>query len=156
MTLIFAILFIMAIVFTCVCFHLFIRLGDSEGRIALLEIKANYCEQSEKTLRESVDLQTKCIRDLNDIVKKTVENKEPTDPDTKALLAGWIVDEPELSKEQPRQIDVFRMQKLISSMNCKNITPLYSGQQSILYPWQQSELNQVLGPCGIREGRINK
>lgn len=121
MTLILAILFIMAIVFTCVCFHLFIRLGDSEGRITLLEVKTNYFEQSEKTLRESVDLQTKCIRDLNDIVKKSVENKEPTEPDTKALLAGWIADqlfpsELELPKEQLEQIDSFRMQNLMNSL----------------------------------------
>lgn len=156
MTFLLVYLFVMTFVFTCVCFHLSSKLDDANGRIALLEIKANYCEKSDKTLRESVDLQTKCIRDLNDIVKKSVKSKEPTEPDAKALLAGWIVEEPELSKEQPRQIDVFRMQKLISSLNCKNITPLYSGQQSILYPWQQSELNQVLGPCGIREGRINK
>lgn len=88
------------IVFTCVYFHLFIRLGDSEGRITLLEIKTNYCEQSEKTLRESVDIQTKCIRDLNSIVKKSVGNKESTEPDTKALLVGWIVEEPEPPKEQ--------------------------------------------------------
>lgn len=151
-----SVLLVMTIIFASVCLCLFTRINDANGRIALLEIKANYCEKSDKTLRESVDLQTKCIRDLNDIVKKSVKSKEPTEPDAKALLAGWIVEEPELSKEQPRQIDVFRMQKLISSLNCKNITPLYSGQQSILYPWQQSELNQVLGPCGIREGRINK
>ena len=144
MILVLSMLLITIIVFTCVCLHLFIRLGDAEGRIALLEIKANYCEQSEKTLRESVDLHTKCIRDLNDIVKKSVENKEPTDPDTKALLAGWIVEEPEPPKEeQPRPIDLFRMQKLISSLHLKNITPLY--------PWQQAELSQVLGPYGIRE-----
>ena len=131
------------IVFTCVCWHLFIRLGDAEGRITLLEVKANYCEQSEKTLRESVDLQTKCIRDLNDIVKKSVENKEPTEPDTKALLAGWIVEEPELPKKTPRPIDSFRIQKLISSLHCENITPIY--------PWSQAELYQILGPYGFRE-----
>ena len=148
MILVLSMLLIMIIVFTCVFLHLFIRLGDAEGRIALLEVKANYCEQSEKTLRESIDLQTKCIRDLNDIVKKSVENKESTEPDMKALLAGWIVEEPELSKEQPRQIDVFRMQKVINSLHLKNITPLY--------PWTQSELNQVLGPYGIREERMNE
>ena len=143
MTFVFVILFVMAFVFTCVCWHLFIRLGDAEGRITLLEIKANYCEKSEKTLRESVNLQTKCIRDLNDIVKKSVENKEPTEPDTKALLAGWIVEEPELPREQSRQIDSFRVRKLISSLHCKNITPIY--------PWSQAELYQILGPYGFRE-----
>ena len=143
MLLILLIWLITIIVFTCVCFHLFIRLGDSEGRIALLEVKANYCERSEKTLRESVDLQTKCIRDLNDIVKKSVGNKESTEPDTKALLAGWIVDEPEPPKKQPQQIDAFRMQKLISSLHCENITPIY--------PWSQAELSQILGPYGFRE-----
>jgi hypothetical protein len=138
------ILIIAIIAFACVCLHLYARLDDANGRIDLLEVKADYSEKSEKTLRKSVDLQTKCIRDLNDIVKKTVENKEPTEPDTKALLGGWNVDEPELPKEeQPRPIDIFRMQKLISSLHCKNITPLY--------PWQQAELNQVLGPYGIRE-----
>lgn len=150
------ILIIAIIAFTYVFLHLFIRLGDTEGRITLLEIKANYCEQSEKTLRESVDIQTKCIRDLNGIVKKSVESKEPAEPDTKALLGGWIVEEPEPPREQSRQIDSFRVRKFISSLYCGNRTPLYSGQQSILYPWQQSELNQVLGPCGIREWRINK
>ena len=139
---------VLANVFLC----LFNRINDANGRIVLLETKANYFEKSEKTLRESVDLQTKCIRDLNDIVKKSVENKEPTEPDTKALLAGWIVEEPELPKEQPRQIDIFRMQEVINSLQCKNITPLYSCQQSVLYPWQQAELYQVLGPYGIREG----
>ena len=143
MLLILLIWLITIIVFTCVCFHLFIRLGDSEERIALLEVKANYCEQSEKTLRESVDLQTKCIRDLNDIVKKSVGNKEPTDPDTKALLAGWIVDEPEFPKKTPRPIDSFRVRKLISSLHCENITPIY--------PWSQAELYQILGPYGFRE-----
>ena len=143
MNLILAILFVMAIVFTCVCFHLFIRLGDSEGRITLLEVKADYCEQSEKTLRESVDLQTKCIRDLNDIVKKSVESNEPTEPDTKALLAGWIVEEPEPPKKQPQQIDRFRMSKLVNCLHYKNITPIY--------PWSQAELSQILGPYGIRE-----
>lgn len=143
MTFILAILFVMAFVFTCVFLHLFIILGDAEGRITLLETKAKYSEQSEKTLRESVDLQTKCIRDLNDIVKKSVEDKEPTEPDTKALLAGWIVEELESPKERSQQIDAFRMQKLISSLHYKNITPLY--------PWQQADLYQVLGPYGIRE-----
>ena len=136
-------LFIAIIVFTCVCLHLFIRLGDAEGRITLLEVKANYSEQSEKTLRESVDLQTKCIRDLNDIVKKSVGNKEPTEPDTKALLGGWIVEEPESSREQPQQIDRYRMSKLVNCLHYKNITPIY--------PWSQAELNQILGPYGIRE-----
>jgi hypothetical protein len=144
MNFVLVILFVIAFVFTCVCFRLFGKLNDAEGRITLLEVKANYCEQSEKTLRESVDLQTKCIRNLNDIVKKSVENKEPTEPDTKALLAGWIVEEPELPKEeQPRPIDIFRMQKIISSLHCKNIMPIY--------PRSQVELNQVLGPYGIRE-----
>ena len=155
MTFVLAILFVTVIVFACVCFHLFIRLGDAEGRIALLEVKANYSEKSEKTLRESVDIQTKCIRDLNDIVKKSVENKQPTEPDTKALLAGWIVEEQELPKEQPQQIDRFRMSKLVNSLHYRNISPniaaLYPCQQSVLYPWQQAELNQILGPYGIRE-----
>lgn len=139
-------LFVMTFVLACVCFSLSDlsdRLDYANGRIAILENKANYCEQSEKTLRESVDLQTKCIRDLNDIVKKSVENKEPTEPDAKALLGGWVVEEPELSSEQPRPIDAFRMQKIINSLHCKNITPIY--------PWTQSELNQILGPYGIRE-----
>ena len=70
MTVVFVILFVMAFVFTCVCFRLFGKFNDAEGRITLLEVKTNYCEKSEKTLRESVDIQTKCIRDLNDIVKK--------------------------------------------------------------------------------------
>lgn len=131
------ILLIAIIAFTCVCLHLSLRVDDANGRITLLEVKGNYLEKSEKTLRESVDLQTKCIRDLNDIVKKSVENNELMEPDTKALLGGWIVEEPELSRDQPRQIDAFRMQKLISSLNYKNITPLY--------PWRQSELNAVLG-----------
>ena len=143
MILVLSMLLITIIVFTCVCLHLSTKLHEANVRIELLEIKADYSEKSEKTLRESVDIQTKCIRDLNDIVKKSVENKEPTDPDTKALLAGWIVEEPELSSEQPRPIDVFRMQKLISSLHCKNITPIY--------PWSQAELNQVLGPYGFRE-----
>jgi len=138
MTFLLAILFVMTFVFTCVCFHLSSELHDANVRIELLEIKANYCEQSEKTLRKSVDLQTKCIRDLNDIMKKSVENKESTEPDMKALLAGWIVEEPELPKKQPRPIDAFRMQKLISSLR------------------QQAELNQVLGPYGIREERMNE
>ena len=145
MTFVFVILFIMAFVFTCVCWHLSMRLNDANGRIALLEVKANYSEQSEKTLRESVNLQMKCIRDLNDIVKKSVENKELMEPDTKALLAGWVVEEPELPKEQPRQIDAFMMQNLMNSLNYKNMW-------MTVYPWQQAELNQVLGPYGIREG----
>ena len=143
MILVLSMLLITIIVFACVFLHLFIRLGDAEGRITLLEVKANYCEQSAKTLRESVDLQTKCIRDLNDIVKKSVENKESIEPNTKALLGGWIVEEPEPPKKTPRPIDAFRMQKLISSLHCKNITPIY--------PWSQSELSQILGPYGIRE-----
>ena len=106
-------------------------------------IKADHSEKSEKTLLESVVIQTKCIRDLNDIVKKSVENKEPIEHNTEALLAGWDVEDPELPREQPRQIDAFRMQKLINSLNYKNITPSY--------PWWQAELYQVLGPCGIRE-----
>lgn len=142
MTFTLVILFIVAI-FTCVCLHLSAKLDDANGRITLLEVKANYCEQSEKTLRESVDLQTKCIRDLNDIIKKSVESNEPTEPDTKALLAGWIVEEPEPPKKQLQSIDTFRMQKLISSLHCKNITPIY--------PWSQAELSQILGPYGIRE-----
>lgn len=146
MILVLFMLFITIVVFASVCEHLSDKLDDANARIAILENEAKYYAQSEKTLRESVDLQTKCIRDLNDIVKKSVENKEPTEPDTKALLAGWIAEEPELPKEQPRQIDAFRMQKLISSLHLKNITPLY--------PWQQSELYQVLGPYGIREERM--
>ncbi len=141
-------LLIAIIVFTCVCLHLSAKLHEANVRIEILEIKANYCEQSEKTLRESVDLQTKCIRDLNDIVKKSVENKEPTEPDAKALLAGWIVEEPEMSSKQPRPIDAFRIQKLISGLHCKNITPLY--------PWQQFKLDQILGPYGIREEILNE
>lgn len=156
MTFTLLILFIMAVVFAFVCEHLSDKLDDANARklddanarIAILENKANYFEKSEKTLRESVDIQTKCIRDLNDIVRKSVENKDPTEPDTKVLLAGWIVEEPDLPKEQPQQIDRFRMQKLISSLHCKNITPLY--------PWQQSDLYQVLGPYGIREERMNQ
>ena len=148
MTFLLAILFVTTFVFTCVCFHLSSELHDANVRIELLEIKANYCEQSEKTLRKSVDLQTKCIRDLNDIMKKSVENKEPTEPDTKALLAGWVIEEPESSSEQPRQIDAFRMQNLINSLNYRNITPLY--------PWQQFKLDKVLWPYGIREERMNE
>jgi len=78
MTLILAIWLIMVVVFASVCLCLFNRINDANGRIALLEVKANYSERSEKTLRESVDLQTKCIRDLNDIVKKSVK-KQRTD-----------------------------------------------------------------------------
>lgn len=148
MNVILFILIIAIIAFACVCLHLYARLGDANVRIEILEVKANYSEQSEKTLRESVDLQTKCIRDLNDIVKKSVENKEPTEPDTKALLGGWVVEEPESPSEQPRPIDIFRMQKLISALHCKNIMPLY--------PRSQIELNQVLGPYGIREERMNE
>lgn len=148
MIVVFVILFVIAFVFTCVCEHLSDKLDDANARIVILEVKANYCEQSEKTLRESIDLQTKCIRDLNAIVKKSVENKEPTEPDTKALLGGWVVDEPELPKKTPRPIDAFRMQKLISSLHCKNITPIY--------PWPQADLYQVLGPYGIREERMNQ
>lgn len=138
-----AMLFIMIVAFASVYLRLFYRLNDANERITLLEVKANYCEKSEKTLRESVYLQTKCIRDLNDIVKKSVGNKEPTEPDTKALLGGWIVEEPEPPKKQPQPIDVFRMQKLIYSLNYRNITPLY--------PWTQEQLSLVLGPYGIRE-----
>lgn len=152
MILVLSMLLITIIVFTCVCLHLFIRLGDSEGRITLLEVKANYCEQSEKTLRESVDLQTKCIRDLNDIVKKSVGNNESTEPDTKALLAGWIVEEPELQKKTPRQINAFMMQNLINGLNYRNISPNIAA----LYPWQQFELDRVLGTYGIREEKINE
>ena len=148
MILVLSMLLITIIVFTCVCLHLFIRLGDSEGRITLLEVKANYSEQSEKTLRESVDLHTKCIRDLNDIVKKSVENKEPTKPDTKALLAGWTVEEPELPRKQQQQIDRYRMSKLVNILYYKNATPIY--------PWSQAELNQILGPYGIREEIMNE
>lgn len=151
MTVVFVILFVIAIVFAFVCLRLSAKLDDANVRITLLEIKANYCEQSEKTLRESVDLQTKCIRDLNDIVKKSVENKEPTEPDTKALLGGWIVEEPEPPKKQPQQIDAFRMQSIINSLNYRNITPNISNIAA-LYPWQQADLNRVLGPYGIREG----
>ena len=145
MTFVFVILFIIAFVSACVCVHFSEKLDDAVGRIILLEVKADYSEKSEKTLRESVDLQTKCIRDLNDIVKKSVENKEQTEPDTKALLGGWVVEEPELSSEQQRQIDSFRVRKLISSLHCENIPPLY--YRLLL----QSELNQLLGPYGIRE-----
>jgi len=143
MTFVLLILFAIVFVFTCICVHFSEKLDDAVERIALLEVKADYSEKSEKTLRESVDLQTKCIRDLNSIVKKSVESKEATEPDTKALLAGWGVEEPELSRKQPQSIDTFRMQKLISSLHCKNITPLY--------PWQQADLYQVLGPYGIRD-----
>jgi len=143
MTFVLLILFAIVFVFTCICVHFSEKLDDAVERIALLEVKADYSEKSEKTLRESVDLQTKCIRDLNSIVKKSVESKESTEPDTKALLGGWIVEEPELPKKQPQPIDTFRMQKLISSLHCKNITPLY--------PWQQADLYQVLGPYGFRE-----
>ena len=150
MILVLSMLLITIIVFTCVFLHLFIRLGDAEGCITLLEVKANYFEQSEKTLRESVDLQTKCIRNLNDIVKKSVGNKEPVEPDTKALLGGWIAEEPEPPKKQPQQIDTFRMLKLISSLNN------YKNNRAALYPWSQAELSQVLGPYGIREERMNE
>lgn len=143
MTFVLSILFIMVVILACVCLRLSAKLDNAIGYIVLLETKAKYFEQSEKTLRESVDLQTKCIRDLNDIVKKSVESKESTEPDTKALLGGWIVEEPELPKEQLEQIDSFRMQKLISMLHCKNITPIY--------PWSQAELSQILGPYGIRE-----
>ena len=150
MTVVFVILFIIAFVSACVCVHFSEKLDDAVGRIALLEVKANYFEQSEKTLRESVDLQTKCIRNLNDIVKKSVENKKQTEPDTKALLAGWIVEEPEPPKKQPQQIDTFRMLKFISSLNN------YKNNWAALYPWSQAELSQVLGPYGIREERMNE
>lgn len=140
------ILFITAIVSACICLQFSAELNDANGRIDLLEVKANYCEESEKTLRESVDLQTKCIRDLNNIIKKYVENKEPTEPDTKALLGGWVVEEPELPKKQPQQIDRFRMSKLVNCLHYNNIIPLD--------PWTQEELNQVLGPYGIREERM--
>lgn len=151
MILVLSMLLITIVVFASVYLCLFNRLNDANVRIEILEVKANYSEKSEKTLRESVDLQTKCIRDLNDIVKKSVENKEPTEPDTKALLAGWNVEEPELpKKEQPRPIDVFRMQKLINSLNYRNVSPNIAA----LYPWQQADLYQVLGPYGIREERM--
>ena len=128
----------MAFVFACVCLRLSSKLDNAIGHIVLLETKAKYSEQSEKILRESVNIQTKCIRDLNDIIKKSVENKEPTEPDTKALLAGWIVEEPELLKKTPRPIDTFRIQKLINSLNYKNITPLYPWQQSV-FDWHTKE-----------------
>ena len=143
MTFLFVVLFIIAFVSACVCVQFSEKLDDAVGRIILLEVKADYSEKSEKTLRESVDLQTKCIRDLNSIVRKSVEDNESTEPDTKALLGGWIVEEPELSSEQPRPIDIFRMQKLISMLHCKNIMPIY--------PRSQVELSQILGPYGIRE-----
>lgn len=146
MILVLSMLLITIIVFASVCLHLSAKLHEANVRIEILEVKATYSERSEKTLRESVNLQTKCIRDLNDIVKKSVENKDPTEPDTKVLLAGWIVEEPELPREQSLKIDGFRMLKLIDSLHYKNITPLY--------PWQQADLYQVLGPYGIREERM--
>ena len=148
MTFLLSMLLITIIVFASVCLCLFSRINDANARIAILENETNYYEQSEKTLRESVDIQTKCIRDLNDIVKKSVENNEATEPDTKALLAGWIVEELESSSEQLRPIDVFRMQKVINSLHLKNIMPLY--------PRSQVELSQILGPYGIREERMNE
>jgi len=148
MTFLFVVLFIIAFVSACVCVHFSKKLDDAVGRITLLEVKADYSEKSEKTLRESVDLQTKCIRDLNSIVKKSVGDNEPAEPDTKALLGGWVVDEPELPKKTPRPIDTFRMQKLISSLHCENITPIY--------PWSKAELYQILGPYGFREEIMNE
>ena len=155
MTLIMACLLVTIGVFAGICLHLSARLDDANGRITLFEIKIDYLERSEKTIRESVNLQTKCIRDLNDIVKKSVEGKEPTKPDTKALLSGWTTDESEplpqlISKEE-------WMQLVKANLNCQRIDPLLqqciyplqTGQlqasamlppQQCIYPWQQTPL----------------
>jgi hypothetical protein len=140
MTLVMACLFVTIVVFGCICLRLSAKLHDANVRIEILEVKATYSEQSEKTLRESVDLQTKCIRNLNDIVKKSVEGKEPAKPDTKALISGWDVDEAE--PEDPVKnhiVDIClngtpeQKQYLINTMTLQNI--LLGQTQQCIYPW---------------------
>lgn len=140
MTLTMACLLVTIVVFGVICLHLSARLDDANGRITPLEIKINYLEQSEKTIRESIDLQTKCIRNLNDIVKKSVEGKEPMKPDTKALVSGWDADEPELTQHLISKEELM-MQLVKAQLNCQMIEPL---PQQCIYPWQQTPSESIL------------
>lgn len=147
MILIMACLLVTIGVFGFVCSHLSARLDDADRRITVLEIKTDYFEQSEKTIRESIDLQTKCIRDLNDIVKKSVECKEPTKPDTKALVSGWDAEETEPEDlVKKRIVDIClngtneQKQDLIDAMTLQS--NLLSQTQQCIYPWQPLQSGQ--------------
>lgn len=144
-------------VFGGICWHLSARLDDANGRITLSEIKVNYLERSEKTIRESIDLQTKCIRDLNDIVKKSVEDKEMAKPNTKALVSGWDTDEAEPEDQVKNHIvDIClngtceQKQNLINTMALQSI--LLGQTQQCIYPWQPLQSCAML-PLWYTNGR---
>ena len=95
--------------------------------------------------KESIELQTKCIRDLNSIVKRTVKDKETAEPDTKALVSGWDADETEPEDPVKKHIvDIMlngtyeQKQNLIGAMAYQNY--LISQTQQFNYQTLQSDL----------------
>ena len=86
------------IVLTIVCSRLFSIAHENKVKLEIDKIKIEYLEKKCNLSIDSIDLLTKSLKDLNDIVKKfVVGNEDGTDtkPDTSALIAGWKADEQE-------------------------------------------------------------
>ncbi len=82
-------------VFGLICLHLNERIKNANFVIDALATKVNYLEKKADLNTKSIELQNKSIRELLELIKKVVEYKETTEPDTKALISGWDADETE-------------------------------------------------------------
>ena len=159
MTLIMTCLLVTIGVFGCICLHLSARIDDERIKREIQNITIDYLVKRVDVNKESIELQTKCIRDLNSILKRTVEDKEKAEPDTKALISGWDTDE--IEPEDPVKkhivdimlngtyeqkqdlIDAWTLQSALLSQQCNYQTlqsDLLSQTQQCIYPWQSGQL----------------
>lgn len=141
-------------VFGGICIHLSVKIDDERIKRELQKLTIDHLVKRVNLNQECIELQTKCIKDLNGIVKKSVEDKEPAKPDTKALISGWDtdeIDEPELvSVEELRKniIDAClngtyeQKQDLIGAMTLQNIL-LNQTQQCNYHTLQSTLLGQA-------------
>lgn len=144
----------MALIMTCllvtigvfggICLHLAARIDDEHIKREIQNITIDYLVKRVDQNKECIELQTKCIRDLNNIVKITVKDKETAEPDTKALISGWDADEPELLQQLISKEEWMQLAK--ANSNCQRLEPLPPPQWSQLtfYPWQQTPSGAIL------------
>ncbi len=154
MTLIISCLLVTVGIFGGICIHLSAKIDDERIKRELQKLTIDHLVKRVNLNQECIELQTKCIKDLNGIVKKSVEDKEPTKPDTKALISGWEadeIDEPELvSTEEFKKniVDIClngtyeQKHGLIDAMTLQNIL-LDQTQQCNYHTLQSTLLGQT-------------
>lgn len=97
------------IALTIACSKLFSITHESNVKLEIDRIEAEYLRKKCNINTENISLLIESLKDLNGIVKKIVKGSEDdadTKPDTSVLIAGWKADEPE--KQELFSVDEVR------------------------------------------------